>query len=146
MFAFFCWSIWVTYGSVIVFVQPTGRFVVRLSVSLAWQKHWRWTLCAQVLKFWHTCRTCDTIDMFYFIPVLVTLTLTEGHEVSAKQNVLDYCFHTLFKWRGWNVMCWSNLSGMSWYYSTVTFMYTQKITAVYWLRAKKKMTLVCSRM
>ena len=54
-----------------------------------------------------------TIDFNHFIPV--TLTLSGGHKVNAKQNQLAWFSCTLFNWSGWNVICcWTSSSWTPW--------------------------------
>ena len=38
-----------------------------------------------------------TVDIYYFIPLSMALTFLGSHKVSAKQNLLDLLYFTLFK-------------------------------------------------
>ena len=70
-------------------------------------------------------------DLYHFIPLSLTLTLPEGHKVSAEQSLLASFSHTHFNWYGWNVIwCWSSLSGTPWYCIWIRFNETREITAV----------------
>ena len=68
----------------------------------------------------------DTIDFHHFIPLLLTLTLSGGHKVSAKAKPLGFIFSHTFQ----QMWCWSVSGSASWYCFWVRFNETMEITAV----------------
>ena len=57
---------------------------------------------ARVILFKLKCKLIGTADFYHIIPLSMTLTLTGGHKVSKKQNVLGVTFsHTLIQNEIW---------------------------------------------
>ena len=52
----------------------------------------------------------DTVVLYIFILVYLTLTVIQGHRFSRKQKLLCQLFHKIFNWFEWNmVYCWDLL-------------------------------------
>ena len=50
--------------------------------------------------------TIDSAILCYFMLFLVIVTLAEGHKVGRKETLLASFSHSLFRWLGWNLICW----------------------------------------
>ena len=57
-------------------------------------------------RLFHTCHTYRHHLFSLFLPL--SMTLTGGHKVNAKLNLLASFSPTLFSWSGWNLMWWSS--------------------------------------
>ena len=123
-------------------VRPYGLLAVRPSLH---GKNFNVRHCMQTFQPY---LLMDTIDFYPFI--LVSLTLTFGSHVSAKQNLLAsfsctlaLCSCTLFSWSGWNfIWCWSNLCWTSQYCIWVRFDETRENTCCF-TDCQKTLTLAC---
>ena len=91
------WSIWPAWICVISWVQLAGQPSImpgtNFSIGLFTQTFWP--------IFFTPATLIGIADFYHFTPLSVTLTLTWGHKVSVKQNLLASfsCIH--FDWSGW---------------------------------------------
>ena len=91
----------------------------QLACHFAWQKLKCWTLYTKTVQptFFIPAMLVGSIDLYYFVPPSLTLTMSGGHKVSAKENLLVSFSCTLFIGSGWNLIWWwGNWSWASWDY------------------------------
>ena len=75
-------------------VWPAGQS----SVRLAWPKRLkRWTVLLFQPNDFQPAMIIGTIDLYYFIPLSLTLTLARGHKISAKHKPHGFIFSHTFQ-------------------------------------------------
>ena len=109
-------------------VHPAGRLAVLRGKKTVNAGHYTQTVEP---NFFIPAMLSSTIDLYHFLPLVMTLTWPGGHKVSAKQNLLASFSPALSIWSGWNVMWrWRNSGWTSWDCLWVRFIETREITAV----------------